>query len=358
MQREHAILLVILLFAVFLRFLPLGSQAQFYEPDNYIYFSMAQQTIANNMSVPATDALSGFPVHNKYTESPYLVLVPAFISLFGIPLADSFHLISLAAGLAGIILAYLFAKKLTDSNTIPLLAAFFLATLFPFVFKTSWLEYRGETIVPVLLAASIYLLCSSQTENAISKPRIFFSAILLIAGVLMWNGGIYALVCFGFAAIGMLLKNKIEMKKLALLLAAIAAISWIAFTQTTYARVFLTTNPLAISEVGPPSLLSLAAQYYLALPLLPIGLIWLILNAKPERRQWILGLYGILPALARCPCMRSCWLPLLSGSRHPIWRGLLHFSAWNCAGMPMPGRNTDSGSPLAGLTGTGISATL
>ena len=62
----------------------------FYEPDDYIYFSVAQQTLANHLIIPKVDAFSHFPTHLPYGEYPGLIYMAVLPAALGIPLFDIF----------------------------------------------------------------------------------------------------------------------------------------------------------------------------------------------------------------------------------------------------------------------------
>lgn len=301
MEKAKAVLALIVIFGIFLRLLPIGPHvALFEEPDNYIYYLMANQTLhqgASNLTVPSINVLSGFPAHHAYTESKVLILtiVIAFrvFSLVGIDLVWTMHLLSLIMGVIGILVAYLFTSRLTKSRIIPLFAAFFYATIPAAVFKTSLLEFRGETFVPVLLGIAVLLYCNAKNNN----DRKLYAASLIVLGVAVtiWSGGIYALCTFLLMAMAISIAPLLSQKRTMLLMVPLVITGWIIYTAAS--ANLGGPNLFSISEVQPTTILLLLAVFYLTLLLAPIGAIALYLNESEGAQYRIAILSILLPSL-------------------------------------------------------------
>ncbi|MEM3202578.1 MAG: STT3 domain-containing protein, partial [Candidatus Micrarchaeaceae archaeon] len=173
----------------------------FAEPDVYIYFSVATQTVAHNFTI--TSLLSGVPPR-AYAEFPGLVLFPAYISaITHISIYNIIYYSPVLMGILGIIAVYLLTRELIQRKRWPALMAAFLYAVLPAVLYRSLAgEYRGEVFVPVFLSFAMLLLIKMNRKNAILYGAGF--VILTALSLVWWSGGFYALAApmvFALAAI-------------------------------------------------------------------------------------------------------------------------------------------------------------
>ena len=287
---EHKILVAILLLGILMRLLLMPHiVGGFFEPDNYVYYSMAQQAVAQG-SVPSLDALSGFPIHAIYDEKPLLIAwATGAYSIFkylGISLMQSMQILPILFGLLGIILAYLFTEQLTGNKKTALWAAFFFAVIPAAVFKTSAGEWRGESFVPILLASALALLAIRKPSLYGGKPwlRIGGSILLIAIAYYTWNGGVYAVAAY-LLILGMLLTdtllkhpNKIALISIGgMVLAALGALMILpALSGTNFGS--------SLSEVQPPTFFTIAANIGFLILLVPLG-IWYLFKEYDLREE-------------------------------------------------------------------------
>ena len=287
---EHKLLIAILFLGILMRLLLIPHiVGGFFEPDNYVYYSMAQQALALG-HVPRLDALSGFPIHALYDEKPLLIdWATGAYSIFqhiGLSLMQSMQILPIIFGLAGIILAYLFTEQLTGNKKTALWAAFFFAVIPAAVFKTSAGEWRGESFVPILLAASLALLAVRKPSLYGGLPwlRIGGSILLIAIAYYTWNGGTYALAAYllilGMLVADALLKhpNKIALISIGgVLVAGIGAIMLLpGLSGSTFGS--------SLSEVQPPTFFTIAANIGFLILLVPLG-IWYLFKEYDVREE-------------------------------------------------------------------------
>lgn len=191
MRRHLTILLLILLLGLALRIYPaLKSPGIFAEPDVYIYYSVAAQTLANHMVI--TSQLSGVPPV-PYSEFPGLVLVPAYLSwLTGIPLNEIFEYLPVLMGLLGIVVTYLIMYEFMHKHWVANFAAFLYAVLPAAIYRGMAGEWRGGVFVAVFLAIALLFLMKTTRKTAFwTVPG---AILFLAASVWFWSGGVYVLV--------------------------------------------------------------------------------------------------------------------------------------------------------------------
>lgn len=193
-MRAVSALVLILLLGLALRVYPaIHHPGMFMEPDVYIYYSVASQTLAHNMTI--TSQLSGVPP-NRYSEFPGLVLVPASLALLtGYSPGLFIEWLPVLMGLLGILLVYLLAYEFMHTRWMALLASFLYAVLPAALYRSMAGEYRGEVFVPVFLAAIMLLLIKTDRRTAwwTVPPAIGLAAL----SIWFWSGGIYVLVPIG-----------------------------------------------------------------------------------------------------------------------------------------------------------------
>ncbi|MEM3858379.1 MAG: STT3 domain-containing protein [Candidatus Micrarchaeaceae archaeon] len=203
----------ILLIGLFLRLYPLVHWSGiFAEPDVYIYFSVATQTVAHNFTI--TSLLSGVPPR-PYNEFPGLVLFPAYMSaITHISIYNIIYYSPVLMGILGIIAVYLLTRELIQRKRWPaLMAAFLYAVLPAILYRSLAGEYRGEVFVPVFLAFAMLFLIRMNRKNAILYGAGF--VILTALSLVWWSGGFYAFAApaiFAMAAIVFYLLPKVIKK--------------------------------------------------------------------------------------------------------------------------------------------------
>jgi len=191
-KQTFAFLLLILILGAALRLYPAVMiwHNLFSEPDVYIYYSVASQTLANHLII--TSIFSGVPPR-PYTEYPGLVLFPATISyLTGISVYSIIEFSPVLMGLLGIIAVYLLAYEFMKKRWIALFAAFLYSMLPATLYRSIAGEYRGEVFVPVFLAFAMLLLIKMNRKNMIWEVPSFIGLTAL--SIAWWSGGIYAIV--------------------------------------------------------------------------------------------------------------------------------------------------------------------
>lgn len=182
------VIAILLVLGAALRLTTLRYNALF-EPDTYVYASVANQTLHNNFQL--TSGLSGVPP-NPYPEGLPLVYLPAILSyLSGQSVYAVIEWLAPFFSLLGIPLAYLLAYELSKNRYAGILAAFIYAAM-PAAFSRGMAGmWRGEVVVPILFGFSFLLLirwyASRRTLNAVGAALLFFGALV------WWNGGKYVL---------------------------------------------------------------------------------------------------------------------------------------------------------------------
>jgi len=191
-KQTLAFLLLILVLGAALRLYPavVVWHNLFSEPDVYIYYSVASQTLANHFII--TSKLSGVPPR-PYAEYPGLVLFPASISyLTGISVYSIIEFSPVLMGLLGIIAVYLLAYEFMKNHWMALFAAFLYSVLPATLYRSIAGEYRGEVFVPVFLAFAMLLLIKMNRKNMIWTVPSFIGLTAL--SIAWWSGGIYAVI--------------------------------------------------------------------------------------------------------------------------------------------------------------------
>ena len=189
MKKYLVILLLILLLGLALRVYPaIKSPGMFNEPDVYIYYSVAQQTLANHMHI--TSKLSGVPPV-PYSEFPGLVLVPAYLSKYtGIPLSLIFEYLPVLMGLLGIIVVYLLMDDFMHQHWVSNLAAFIYAVIPAAIYRGMAGEWRGGVFVVVFVGIVLLFLIKTTNTAIWTIPG---AILFTIISVWFWSGGVYIL---------------------------------------------------------------------------------------------------------------------------------------------------------------------
>lgn len=168
-----------------------------FEPDNYIYLSVAQQTLAHNLTI--TSVLSSVPAR-AYDEYPGLVLFPAGLAaLTGISVFDIIMYVPVFLGIIGILLAYLLGFELSQNRYVGLFAAFLYAVLPAALMRSVAGEWRGEVFVSVFLGSAFYFLIKLMAAERKNSMFVWgaLSALMVLLSLMWWSGGVYVLVPIG-----------------------------------------------------------------------------------------------------------------------------------------------------------------
>lgn len=263
-----------------------------YEPDDYIYFSVAQQTLANHLIIPKVDALSHFPMHLPYGEYPGLIYIAVLPAALGIPLFDIFMYLPLIFGLLGILGAYLLGQE-AFSSRVGLYSALFMALIPAAIYRGMAGEWRGGEFVSVFVIFMAYFTLRAWHSNhkiaAISIPIPF-----MLLSAWFWSGGLYVTALAVFSVVILLLA---KLGKKAIIPISILAVGgWIyLFLFSPYASFF--NYSAGITEVARLTPINALFQYSLVLPLGIVGLVLLLKSGKPimDRSLFLAWLIITLP---------------------------------------------------------------
>lgn len=301
--------LIILLCASALRLVPL-SWPSFFEPDNYIYYSVAGQVLANHLIIPLRDNLSGYPAA-PYDEHPGLVVLPALLAAkLRIPLAAVFQFLPAICGMIGVVMAYLLAYELSRNRTYSLLAMAFAAFWPAALIRGMASEWRGEVFIEALAPLAIWLMLKAIQIMHSPKPtrRLGYGALgyigtaaacaaawCCILAIWMWKGGIYiAAPVISFLLLSAVAAAIPRFQKHAAILYAIAI-----------SAAYLILNPthraasLYILELLPPSASTLLSYFGLGILTGIMGMILLVYLIDSRKAEYeimaILSLF--MPAI-------------------------------------------------------------
>ncbi len=126
----------------------------FGEPDNYFHLRMTEKVIAEKR-VPIHDELSMQGRYYSYAPL-YHVLFSELHLLSEMPLELMMHLTVILYGLMGVLLVFVFARKIFDEKT-GIYSAFFLATMLYHAIRTSG-NIRPDGLALLFIPAIIYLI--------------------------------------------------------------------------------------------------------------------------------------------------------------------------------------------------------
>ncbi len=254
----------------------------FMEPDVYAYYSVAQQTIANNLTI--TSQLSGFPLHNPYNEMPGLVYMAIFFSWVTGNLAASMLLLPVVFAFFEMIIVYMLAQKLSGNRYMALLAMLLFALMPGAAYKNVAGEWRGESFVPLFLGAALLLLMYAYERR---DGRLYaLSVVPLALSVWTWKGGIYAIAVVAVLAILYLVY--MWRRSLVHVLAAgslLSLVGFLAFAHAGSTGIYTVTTALdTIAELQPPTATFLVIQFGLAIGLAPVGALLYALKDRYKTR--------------------------------------------------------------------------
>ena len=280
-MRQYLIILILLLgLATHIFF---AHFAVLYEPDNYIYLSVANQTIANNLAIPATDIYSHFPSHLAYGEYPGLIYLAVIPALLGFHLFDILMYLPVLFTLLSILGIYLFTKEAFNQK-IALYAALLMAILPAAIYRGMAGEWRGGVFVATIVIYMLYVMLKTKkmTKNPLkSYILMLLSTIPFIAiSIWIWSGAYYVLAIALFAFIAMLITEYRQRNAPILLILAMLAM-FPALFLSPYGTFF--NYNLGITELQPLTLINAIFQFSIVLPLGLLGLILSILFIWKER---------------------------------------------------------------------------
>ncbi len=197
-----AAFVAVLVLAVFLRAGMLQYQGLF-EPDGFYYYSMVMQTVSNHLVVPAYGVLSGFPVHNPRGEEPgmeYLAVLPGIVlQYFGIGYLTIMRLMPVLFGVLYVILAYFFARYLSKSKLLGLLAMFFVAVSSGNIARTAALVYRGDSFIALPLMVALLFMLKALEGGKHRLAYVILSSVALSTGLLIWTGSPFIIAVYMMA---------------------------------------------------------------------------------------------------------------------------------------------------------------
>ena len=267
------ILLLIILIGTAIRLVLIGNQG-FFEGDNFYYFAVMKETLANNGIIPNPLPLSGFPVHMPYQEFPgliYATLIPYWLLLGIVPLIWVMYAMPVVFGMLGMVLAYLITMKLLSDRRMALVSAATFSFMPAAAFRDMALQYRGESFVPILLALFIYLQLSDR------RPQRLASIALIPVMLIFWKGSVYIIPVI----LAALLMFAFERKPLFVRAALMAAISIavLALSPTVFLLMEQSQNVLrGVGEVVPPSIGFAAMFLSITLVLAPVAWLYTLMR--------------------------------------------------------------------------------
>ncbi len=276
-----ALLLVILL-GTFLRLLTLHFGV-FMDPDDYFYYSVAQQTMAHGLTL--TSQLSGFPVHNAYNEGAGLIYLPILFTYLTNNLFLSIAILPVIFAVLEMLAVYVLTAKISRNRYSPLLATFLFAITQGALVKNIFGEYRGDSMVPFLMALTLIIIIYARERKS---RAIALIAILPVAlSLWIWKGGIYVLAVIALFAALLFLEQKLrKLWKVVVIAVAIAIIGMILFMLLQNSGIFGVTSAVSIiAELQPTTVNYLVLALGLSIGIAPIGVLIYVLKDSTSRRR-------------------------------------------------------------------------
>lgn len=281
------ILLLILLLGIAIRlFLVITNGQGFFEPDNFYYYSVMKETLANNGLIPNPLPLSGIGIHTPYQEFPgliYITLIPYWLMGGMVPLMLVMYAMPVIFGVLGIIVTYLITKKLFQRENVALLSAALFAVLPAAVYRTSAMQYRGESFVPVLLALFI-LWQASDNRNLRLASWVLVPIMLLI-----WKASAYVILVIAIAYLLMFIESRPLRTQIKILATALLVVYVVGFL--ALAELELSTNIQGtISEAQPLTVNLLFIMLSYTVLLAPLAWMQIFLDRVRKRAvlwQWL-----------------------------------------------------------------------
>jgi len=186
-ERIWIALFLVLVLALILRTASFPTNA-FGEPDTYFHMRMTEQFIQEK-GVPYYDELSLQGRFYHYATF-FHAMNASFSILSGLKPFYSVRILPVIFGLIGVLLAFVFARKIFKDDKIALFAAFFLATMIFHMFRSSG-DARPDGLALLLVAAIIYLVYSKRFLAAafLGSAQILLhplSSMYLILFLIVW----------------------------------------------------------------------------------------------------------------------------------------------------------------------------
>lgn len=184
-------LLLILVLGFVLRFHPIYING-YLDPDQAFHIRMAKQFISEQR-VPVWDAFSNQGRYYSYAPM-YHTILATFSLLSGIQVDVLIFILSALFGVFGILVVFLFARKLFDEKT-AMYAAFILSVLGLHLIRTAG-QSRPDGLALLIIPAILYLLYIERFKSAIALSvfqvllhplSTAFMLILIIAWVLFYK---------------------------------------------------------------------------------------------------------------------------------------------------------------------------
>ncbi len=192
MKKVFLILLLIVFLGFMLRSTGLLFDA-FGEPDNYFHLRMTEKVLEEK-GVPEFDELS--MQGRYYSYAPLYHVIFSQLSLFsGIETEFLMHLSSILFGLIGILVVFVFAKKMYGYK-IGLYSAFFLSTMWYHIIRTAG-NTRPDGLALLFIPAIIYLIYCKKYKIAF----LFGIILMLLHPLSSMNLIIFLLVWLVFAKV-------------------------------------------------------------------------------------------------------------------------------------------------------------
>ncbi|MCL5428083.1 MAG: hypothetical protein M1321_02780 [Candidatus Marsarchaeota archaeon] len=276
----------------------------FMEPDSYAYYSVAQQTIANNLTI--TSQLSGFPTHNPYNEMPGLIYMAIFFSYITGSIMSSMMLLPAVFAFFEMLAVYALTLKLSGRKYAGLLAMLLYAMLPGAIIKNVAGEWRGDSFVPLFVAAALLMIIYAYERR---DWRLYaLSPVPIMMSIWTWKGGVYAVAVVALLALLFLLYR---LRRSLVLVAGAGAVLTIAgalaFAHLENSGIYTVTTALnTIAELQPPTAFFLVMQMGLAVGFAPVGVLLYALKdrypgsdkAKKHRRARNIAFIALLSLFA------------------------------------------------------------
>ncbi|MDE1869328.1 MAG: hypothetical protein KGH60_05200 [Candidatus Micrarchaeota archaeon] len=198
-------ILAILLIGIMLRSTLIQYQGLF-EPDGFYYYSVINQTIHNNLTVPGYSALSGFPWHNPRGDEPGLpfltVLFYLILKPIGATALQVMRNLPVLFGLIYMVLAYFLAKGLSNSRTLGIISMAFVGISSGNIARTAATVYRGDTFISLFILVALLFLFKafkSETGSIGRYLAIALASITLSLSIMVWSGSPFIIAVYMFA---------------------------------------------------------------------------------------------------------------------------------------------------------------
>lgn len=263
----------------------------FMEPDVYIYYAVAVQTLANHLQI--TSLHSGVPPQ-PFAERPgliYFSVIPAF--LLHIPIATIILYLPILFGILEMLCVYLLAFRLMGSKWTGLLAMLLFAILNAAILKNSGGEWRGETFVPLFVL--VMGLAFTMKRSWLGLP---LALAMLGLSLWTWSAGVYAIpIAIAFIAISLIAKLP-ERHPLQRRIAIGIIMAVFAISALLYVGIPSGIDQSTILEEAPFNILSMLATSGLVLLLALMGIWYSFLRLKELGETQQKALFAVLAVFA------------------------------------------------------------